>query len=161
MTQTPAGWYPAMDSPGHLRYWDGTTWTDQYHHEEQATSAPAVAAGWYPHPTMADTQRYWDGHRWTDHIAPGLPSADAASAAAQAENQRTSSLESVGVLMMFIFPLGGFIVGCMLLGRWPGAGVVLMIGSVISAAVWYAILVDLSGPSDDRYSFGLSLLWRV
>jgi hypothetical protein len=34
MTQVPAGWHPAPDRPGQLRYWDGQRWTDHY--------APAV-----------------------------------------------------------------------------------------------------------------------
>jgi hypothetical protein len=30
MTNAPAGWYPAPDKPGNVRYWDGNAWTDQY-----------------------------------------------------------------------------------------------------------------------------------
>lgn len=30
MTTTPAGWHPAPDRPGEMRYWDGVAWTDQY-----------------------------------------------------------------------------------------------------------------------------------
>lgn len=39
MTQTPAGWHPAPDLPGQLRYWDGAQWTDQY----APGAAPPVA----------------------------------------------------------------------------------------------------------------------
>lgn len=28
--QQASGWYPAPDQPGQQRYWDGTTWTDNY-----------------------------------------------------------------------------------------------------------------------------------
>lgn len=30
MTTTPAGWHPAPDRPGELRYWNGEGWTDNY-----------------------------------------------------------------------------------------------------------------------------------
>lgn len=30
MTQTPAGWHPAPDRPGQVRYWDGQAWSDHY-----------------------------------------------------------------------------------------------------------------------------------
>ena len=30
----PAGWFPAADRPGELRWWDGTAWTEHYHRPE-------------------------------------------------------------------------------------------------------------------------------
>lgn len=35
---TPAGWYPDVNRPGTLRYWDGSTWT-QHTHQSNAPSA--------------------------------------------------------------------------------------------------------------------------
>ncbi|KAB7744155.1 DUF2510 domain-containing protein [Nostocoides sp. F2B08] len=29
--QPPAGWHPAADRPGYVRWWDGVQWTDHYH----------------------------------------------------------------------------------------------------------------------------------
>jgi hypothetical protein len=36
---SPAAWHPAPDRPGHLRWWDGRAWTDNYHPVQQATQA--------------------------------------------------------------------------------------------------------------------------
>ena len=117
----------------------------------EAKAVPAVApAGWYAHPTMADTQQYWDGHRWTDHVAPGMPAAHHAAAEMQEKEKTSDSLQTAGLVMMFIFPIGGFIAGCVLLARRPSNGVGLMIGSVISAVVWFQILYD-PAPTYDPY----------
>jgi len=121
-----------------------------------ATSQVAPA-GWYAHPTMADTQQYWDGHRWTDHVAPGLPAAQHAAAQMQEQEKTNSSLQTAGLVMMFIFPIGGFIAGCVLLGRRPSNGVGLMIGSVISAYVWFQILYD-PAPTYDPYGL-IQMSW--
>jgi len=44
----PANWYPDPQSPGILRYWDGTSWTD---HRSAAT--PAATATVINHVTVA------------------------------------------------------------------------------------------------------------
>lgn len=38
---TPAGWHPAPDRPGQLRYWNGQTWTDHYAPGAQLEVRPA------------------------------------------------------------------------------------------------------------------------
>lgn len=132
--------------------------------EAAKASAPKPArlpaAGWYRHPTMANTQRYWDGTAWTDHIAPGLPApptahaGSAVAAAVRADDERKGgNLLTAGIVMLVIFPIGGFIAGVALLSRRPGAGVGLMLGSVFSAYVWFQILT----PNEPTYS-GLAVL---
>lgn len=100
-------------------------------------AAATAAAGWYAHPSMADTQQYWDGHRWTDHVAPGLPQR-AQQAASQAEDEKhNGALTAAGLVLMVIFPIGGFIVGCILLAKKAvGIGVVIMLLSFASGYFW-------------------------
>ena len=43
MTGTPAGWHPAPDRPGQLRYWDGVQWTDHYAPMQMAAPPPVAA----------------------------------------------------------------------------------------------------------------------
>lgn len=57
----PPGWYD--DGSGQRRWWNGTTWTDQY----EARPRP----GWYPFDPQR--QRYWDGQAWADSYAPLAP----------------------------------------------------------------------------------------
>lgn len=62
---TPAGWYD--DGSGRQRWWDGTTWTNNFAH----TALPAVAitpAGWYD--DGSGRQRWWDGAAWTEQFEP-------------------------------------------------------------------------------------------
>jgi Protein of unknown function (DUF2510) len=40
----PAGWYPDPTHGGHLRYWDGSAWTDRFA-PDAGESAPGVGAG--------------------------------------------------------------------------------------------------------------------
>lgn len=43
MTNTPAGWFPDPESPGKMRYWDGSAWTE--HRHDNATSGAAPNSG--------------------------------------------------------------------------------------------------------------------
>ena len=74
---TPAGWYAIAGTANRLRYWNGSTWTDDY--AQRAAAAPKVNADWYPDPADAAQLRYWDGATWTHHISP-RPRAVSASA---------------------------------------------------------------------------------
>lgn len=126
------------------------------------TPQPKPPAGWYPHPRMADTRRYWDGEKWTDHIAPGGPVPSPALTGAAAETRSSQGLEIAGVVMMVIFPIGGFIAGCVLLGRRALAGTVIMLLSVASMYVWYSLItaddgLDCSTDNLDRAQHGLPL----
>ena len=98
-------------------------------------------AGWYPHPSMVATRRYWDGAAWTDHIAPDGPSASAGTKATPSSNTN-ATLIGFGYVLAIIFPLAGFIIGCVLLTRRPGHGVVLMLLSMASFLVWYDYLTQ-------------------
>lgn len=42
-TTQPAGWYPAPDQAGYVRWWDGERWLDLV---MPAGMAPAPASGW-------------------------------------------------------------------------------------------------------------------
>ncbi len=46
MNETPAGWYDDGYTPGRLRYWDGTAWTE--HLAPAAAPVPSVAPGESP-----------------------------------------------------------------------------------------------------------------
>lgn len=79
------------------------------------------AAGWYPHPTMTDTRQYWDGDRWTDHIAP-----------AQVSGPGHTGLVTAGWILTFLFPLGGLVVGLLLINKRPGHALSMTALSLIS-----------------------------
>lgn len=73
MTTAP-GWYEA-GTPGRVRWWDGTQWTE--HESDAPVPAPAQTSpaqtpfgqasaplpGWYV--TSAESARWWDGKKWT------------------------------------------------------------------------------------------------
>ena len=108
----------------------------------QAT--PEAPAGWYPHPTMVDTQRYWDGHHWTDHVAPlALTPASALpqpTAERMPPEEEHSTLVTWGWLMALLFPIIGFIIGAVLLGKRPAPGVGVMILSLCAALFYTGLL---------------------
>ncbi|WP_085369859.1 DUF4041 domain-containing protein [Leifsonia sp. NCR5] len=60
-----ADWYENPDDPTVLRYWDGSTWTDQ-----TRPKPSAVPAGWYPDTERPGGKRWWDGAIWTDQRMP-------------------------------------------------------------------------------------------
>lgn len=101
-------------------------------------------AGWYAHPDMADTQRYWDGDAWTDHFAPGLPQRVAQISESAEAKRSADKLTTVGVVLAILLPIGGFIVGCMLLGRGRTvAGAWIMLGSVAAGIVFASIWASI------------------
>lgn len=65
MTQPSPGWYDAPDRPGQLRYWNGTSWTDQYAPRPPAPpsgapvapAAPSMSAP--PAPAVASPSGAW------------------------------------------------------------------------------------------------------
>lgn len=44
MSATPAGWYPDPNSPGTMRYWDGSNWTQQTQPQSSAFATTSVSS---------------------------------------------------------------------------------------------------------------------
>lgn len=73
MTTAP-GWYDA-GTPGRVRWWDGTQWTEHESDAPAAAPAPSLTTpaqaplasaplpGWYA--TSVESARWWDGKKWT------------------------------------------------------------------------------------------------
>ena len=53
MSAPVPGWYPAPDRVGHMRYWDGVQWTDQYQTAAPTSTPPAVQ------PTAYRSEEQW------------------------------------------------------------------------------------------------------
>lgn len=89
-----AGWYVDGAQPDALRYWDGTTWLDEWAPRpptaaepgagapapvappaaaQAATGAGQRAAGWYPDPDTDGYKRYFDGTAWTKRTVLDTP----------------------------------------------------------------------------------------
>lgn len=69
------GWYDA-GTPGRLRWWDGTRWTE---HESDApgphAGPSASGPGWYEN--TGGSVRWWDGRHWTGlRVKDGVPNVD-------------------------------------------------------------------------------------
>lgn len=59
MSTPEPGWYSAPDRVGHLRYWDGVQWTDQYQAAAPSPTSPPMSTPgprqegeWWPAPAM-------------------------------------------------------------------------------------------------------------
>lgn len=111
------------------------------------TTRRTAPAGWYPHPSMADTQRYWNGSAWTDHIAP--LTRPAPSPAQHPTARDNEALITWGYVTAILFPIVGFIIGVVLLGRRPGHGVLCMLIAIAAAMAWYALLTPDPQPAYD------------
>jgi Protein of unknown function (DUF2510) len=86
--------------------------------------------GWYVDQT-AQAQRYWDGTAWTDQLAPLPPDAKTGQ-----YEIRPGDLWG-GFAFAVIFPLIGFIVGLVWLGRGKSSpGVACMVLSLVAGYVW-------------------------
>lgn len=65
MTQPSPGWYDAPDRPGQLRYWNGTSWTDQYAPRPPAPPSGAPVPAPTPPPASAPTSAGPAASGWT------------------------------------------------------------------------------------------------
>lgn len=105
---------------------------------DQGGSVPAAQqpAGprppqWYPDPEQPGTLRYWDGSRWTSQRAP-MPS--------PAPMTDHGNVESIGYVTAILFPIVGFVVGCVLVGKSNAAGTIIGL-SLAAAACWFFLFV--------------------
>lgn len=55
----PAGWHPDPEQPGHLRFWDGTAWTDQ---RQPAPAMPMAQQPFYGQPPVKPKKAWYK--RW-------------------------------------------------------------------------------------------------
>jgi hypothetical protein len=91
--------------------------------------------GWYPAPNMASTNRYWDGRAWTDHVAPVATAGGAPASAAS-----PSGIVALGYISAILLPIVGFVIGLTQINRKGGVGIILV--SILSFIVWYALLTS-------------------
>lgn len=103
---------------------------------ERTASGPPP--GWYPHPDMARTLRYWNGADWTGEVAP-MP----AGAQPQVGGEVSDTLQTIGWITAFVFPLAGFVIGCLCVAQGPKSeGWWMMVVSVIFAFVGVALVMQ-------------------
>ncbi|MFJ2369248.1 DUF2510 domain-containing protein [Microbacterium sp. NPDC087665] len=141
MTTAP-GWYEA-GTPGRVRWWDGTQWTE--HESEAPVPAPAQTSpaqtpfaqaaaplpGWYV--TSAESARWWDGKKWTgSRTKNGTPGID------------WSTTESVP--MTFAMGTMFAALGCVQLVLGILSPGVAFVGAptLLLAALWFSIGIQTS-----------------
>lgn len=87
-------------------------------------------AGWYPHPDMTGTVRYWNGSAFTGDTAPAPHSAGAAGPI-------SPSMRQMGWVCAFVFPIVGFVIGCIAASRGPkNEGTWMLVTSVVVQVLW-------------------------
>ena len=96
-------------------------------------------AGWYPDPEMANTMRYWDGSNWSEHVAPGFAQAQAESEAVQ--RKKNDDLPVWGGVLGLLFPIAGFVIGCILVARDDVRGGIIIVWSMLVAIGGWMLLV--------------------
>lgn len=74
---TPAAWHPDPQTPGRERYWDGTTWTDEYRDATTPADPKAVldaelakraSAGWRLVLRESDTEAVMEKGKRPNHL---------------------------------------------------------------------------------------------
>jgi len=155
----PAGWYKDPEDEALQRFWNGSRWTnsrmpmntgvalegqplpDPAAAGPVAPGAPAGAklppAAWYADPENATGMRYWDGSRWTEHRTNYRAEAPTSQGASDA-------LVITGYVLAFLFPIGGLVVGALLLGRGNDHGRWVLLLSVLFFAI-FVVLGDRFG----------------
>jgi hypothetical protein len=112
-------------------------------------------AGWYDDPKMVNTRRYWDGQKWTEHRQEVSPPAPLIPGVARnvempvifqsprslltAQGNEARTLFRWGLAMAILFPIIGFIIGIILLGKRATWGVRVMILSILMAAIYLSL----------------------
>lgn len=84
--------------------------------------------GWYPAPNEHATQRYWNGEAWTEDRAP-------------LEVKDDGGLIVAGWVCAFLFPLVGFIIGLVLMGKGRGDGAAIVLSSIAVTILGFLLLV--------------------
>ena len=127
----PAGWYRDPDDEALQRFWNGSRWTNsrvplntgvpleddpQPEPAPLTPTEPPLATGdrlpppaWYADPENAQGMRYWDGAKWTEHRTNYR--------AEPAKPASSDGLVIAGYILAVMIPIGGLVIGAMLLGR--------------------------------------------
>ena len=96
-------------------------------------------AGWYPHPGMAQTLRYWDGTAFTGDLAPAPYQGPAPT------GEVSDTVQTIGWVCAFVFPIVGFVIGCLCVSQGPKSeGWWMIVVSVIFAGIGASFFLGLA-----------------